>query len=73
MVPGLFPRQDLEGFNDGTSLSSFSGGFMINLTRSGDVLVLNGVPVIFPDMYQSDWLIIHGLNQLLMPPLKAES
>jgi uncharacterized surface protein with fasciclin (FAS1) repeats len=72
VVPGLFPRQDLEGFNDGTSLPTFSGGFMINLTKSGDVLVLNGVPVIFPDMYQSDWLIIHGLNQLLMPPLKEE-
>ncbi|KAL9343821.1 hypothetical protein Peur_064252 [Populus x canadensis] len=72
VVPGLFPRQDLEGFNDGTSLPTFSGGFMINLTKSGDVLVLNGVPVIFPEMYQSDWLIIHGLNQLLMPPLKEE-
>ncbi|KAJ6752921.1 FASCICLIN-LIKE ARABINOGALACTAN PROTEIN 20-RELATED [Salix koriyanagi] len=43
---------------------------MINLTRSGDVLVLNGVPLIFPDMYQSGWLVIHGLNQLLMPPIK---
>ena len=72
VVPGLFPRQDLEGFNDGTSLPTFSGGFTINLTKSGDVLVLNDVPVIFPDMYQSDWLIIHGLNQLLTPPLKEE-
>ncbi|KAB5516569.1 hypothetical protein DKX38_027217 [Salix brachista] len=72
VVPGLFPRQDLEGFNDGTSLPTFFRGFMINLTRSGDVLVLNGVPLIFPDMYQSDWLVIHGLNQLLMPPIKEE-
>ena len=70
VVPGLFPRQDLEGFNDGTSLPTFFRGFTINLTRSGDVLVLNGVPLIFPDMYQSDWLVIHGLNQLLMPPIK---
>ncbi|CAK7335065.1 unnamed protein product [Dovyalis caffra] len=73
VVPGLFPWQDLEGFNDGTSLPTFSsGGFTINLTRSGDVLILNGVPVIFPDMYRSDWLIIHGLNQLLTPTIEQE-
>lgn len=72
VVPGLFPWQDLAAFNDGTSLPTFSGGFMINVTTSGDVLVLNGVPVIFPDMFSSDWIMVHCINQLLMSATKQE-
>ncbi|KAF2305073.1 hypothetical protein GH714_014860 [Hevea brasiliensis] len=66
VVPGLFSWQDLVWLNDGTSLQTFAGGFVINVTRSGDVVAPNGVLVIFPDMYYSEGLIMHGLNGLLM-------
>ncbi|KAJ0053931.1 hypothetical protein Pint_03004 [Pistacia integerrima] len=51
VVPRLLTWQDLVRLSDGTMLQTFSGGFVINLTWSGDVLVLNGVPVVvLPDI-----------------------
>lgn len=73
VLPGLFSWQDLVGLRDGTSLQTFSGGLMINVSRSGDVLVLNGVLVIFPDMYYSERLIMHGLMGLLISTPKEET
>ncbi|XP_031286823.1 putative fasciclin-like arabinogalactan protein 20 [Pistacia vera] len=73
VVPRLLTWQDLVRLSDGTMLQTFSGGFVINLTWSGDVLVLNGVPVVvLPDIYTSNWLVLHGLNRLLMPPVNQK-
>ncbi|KAF5740452.1 hypothetical protein HS088_TW11G00521 [Tripterygium wilfordii] len=71
VVPRFLPWQDMGKIEDGTILSTFSDGFWITVTRSGDVLVLNGIPVICPDMYYSDWLVAHGINQLL-PSLEKQ-
>ncbi|KAK9271568.1 hypothetical protein L1049_001929 [Liquidambar formosana] len=70
VVPSLQRWIDLSRADDETMFPTFSEGFSISVARSGDVLVLNGVPVIFPDMYNSDWVIIHGLNELLTSPAK---
>ena len=30
--------------------------------------MLNGEPVYYPNMYISDWLVVHGLRQVLSVP-----
>ncbi|XP_044503374.1 putative fasciclin-like arabinogalactan protein 20 [Mangifera indica] len=73
IVPRLLSWKDMGRLSNGTILQTFSEGFVINLTWSGDVLVLNGAPVIvLPDMYTSNWLVVHGLNRLLMPPVNQK-
>ncbi|KAF8390648.1 hypothetical protein HHK36_025175 [Tetracentron sinense] len=72
VLPCRLTWSDLVEFDDGTILHTFLEGFTINITRSGDVLLLNGVPVIFPDMYYSDLLVVHGLRQMLTSQAKQE-
>lgn len=66
IVPRLLQWQDLIRLEDGAMLPTCAEGFMINVTRSGDVIVVNAVPVVFPAMYSSNWLVVHGLNNLLV-------
>lgn len=65
VVPCKILWSDLVNFDDGVVLESYLEGFEINITRSGDILMLNEVPVCFADMYQNDWLIVHGLSGML--------
>ncbi|XP_057965069.1 putative fasciclin-like arabinogalactan protein 20 [Malania oleifera] len=65
VVPNCLTWLELAELDSGTILQTFSEGFVINVTRSGDVLELNGLPVIFPDMYYRDALVVHGINRLL--------
>lgn len=73
VVPELLSWKDLSSLGDGTTLPTASRGFTINLTWSGDILLLNGVPLVFPDLYRSDWLVVHGLNRLITLSEKPES
>lgn len=73
VVPRLLPWKDLIGIDGGTMLQTFSRGFMINVSVSDDVLLLNDSPIVFQDLYQSDWLVVHGLSRLLTSPAKQES
>ncbi|KAL7001031.1 hypothetical protein U1Q18_002185 [Sarracenia purpurea var. burkii] len=68
VVPCKLTWTDLTSFDDGTVLRTFSEGFTIKITKLNDLLMLNEVPVTFPDMYYSDWLVIHGLPQFLELP-----
>ncbi|KAH7516398.1 hypothetical protein FEM48_Zijuj10G0131200 [Ziziphus jujuba var. spinosa] len=65
VVPCKLLWNDLVNFDDGTVLPTYSNGFTITVTRSDSVLMLNGVPVFFPNMYFSDPLVVHGLNEVL--------
>ncbi|KAM3741339.1 hypothetical protein ACB098_08G169100 [Castanea mollissima] len=69
VVPCRLLWTDLVKFNDGAALPTQLGGFSINITRSGGgILMLNGVPVYYPNIYISDWLVVHGLRQVLAVP-----
>ncbi|KVH96225.1 FAS1 domain-containing protein [Cynara cardunculus var. scolymus] len=46
---------------------------LINVTRSDANLKVNEVPITFPDMYYSDWLVIHGVQELLSFPKPADN
>ncbi|OVA12520.1 FAS1 domain [Macleaya cordata] len=69
-LPCKLTGTDLFNLDEGATLETFSQGFTIKVTRSGDVLVLNDVPVtaIAPDIYSSDSVVVHGLQQIITIP-----
>lgn len=70
-VPCKISWSDLVGFDDGDLLKTFLNGFKINVTRSdgdSDVLMLNGVVINSPNLYYSDWLVVHGIHEVLVVP-----
>ncbi|KAM7275239.1 hypothetical protein ACFE04_017105 [Oxalis oulophora] len=68
VLPCKMAWRDLVSFDEGTILGTFFEGFRINVTKFGDIVMVNGVPVVFPDMYSSELMVIHGLNQVLVSP-----
>lgn len=72
VVPCKLLWNDLVDFDDGTVLPTYSNGFTITITRSDNVLMLNGVPVFFANMYFSDPLVVHGLNEVLAVENRAQ-
>nr|XP_023913943.1 putative fasciclin-like arabinogalactan protein 20 [Quercus suber] len=69
VVPCRLSWGDLVNLEDGTLLRTYSEGFTINVTRSLGMLLLNDVPVIYPDMYFSNWLVVHGVVDVFEPPM----
>ncbi|KAJ1377709.1 FAS1 domain [Sesbania bispinosa] len=65
VVPCKLLWNDLVDFGDGSELPTFLEGFSINITRSGGVLILNGVPVFFPDIFFNDKVVVHGVSDVL--------
>ncbi|PIA59396.1 hypothetical protein AQUCO_00400343v1 [Aquilegia coerulea] len=65
VVPCKLTWKDLVNLEEGTELPTFLKGFNLKITRSGDVLILNGVPVIFPEAYSGETVVIHGIEKLL--------
>ncbi|CAB4272685.1 unnamed protein product [Prunus armeniaca] len=63
---------DLVSFNDGPVLRTNLMGFTNNITRSQDVLMLNGVSIILPEVYHNGWLSVHGISEVLEVPHKTE-
>ncbi|BAT93859.1 hypothetical protein LR48_Vigan609s002100 [Vigna angularis] len=66
VVPCRFLWNDLVNFGDGFMLPTFLDGFSINITRSDGVLILNGVPVLFPDLFFNDRVVVHGVSDILV-------
>ncbi|KAF9593525.1 hypothetical protein IFM89_024018 [Coptis chinensis] len=58
--------KDLVNLAGDIALPTFSDGFEINVTCSGDILVLNnGIHVVDPDMYTTDRIVVHGIAKML--------
>lgn len=72
VVPCKLLWNDLVNFDDGTVLPTYSNGFTITITRSDNVLMLNGIPVFFANMYFSDPLVVHGLHEVLAAEDRAQ-
>ncbi|KAI3502564.1 hypothetical protein L1887_30706 [Cichorium endivia] len=68
VLPCKISLKDLVNIDNGTNLNTYLNGFRINVTISGAALKVNEVPIAFPDMYYSDWLVIHGVPALLSLP-----
>ncbi|KAL1317933.1 hypothetical protein HN51_070162 [Arachis hypogaea] len=68
LVPCKILWSDLLTLEEGTLIRTYERGFTLNVTKSTeDVLLVNGVPVISPELYNSDWLVVHGLQEVLSP------
>ncbi|KAG7032549.1 hypothetical protein SDJN02_06598, partial [Cucurbita argyrosperma subsp. argyrosperma] len=52
-------------FSDGTEVRTYLRGFGINVNRSGGVLMVNNMSVIFPDMFYSERIVVHGIGGIL--------
>ncbi|CAK7326692.1 unnamed protein product [Dovyalis caffra] len=69
VVPCKITWGDLVNFDDGVVLETYLKGFGITVSTSGDKLMLNDqISVSSPDIYRNDWLVIHGLQGILLEP-----
>lgn len=51
---------------DGVAIPTFSKDFTLKFTRTGDdMLAVNGVPITFPQVYEGDAIVIHGILNML--------
>ncbi|KAF5177878.1 hypothetical protein FRX31_032533 [Thalictrum thalictroides] len=57
--------KDPVNLEDGAELPTFLEGFNLKISKSGDVLVLNGVPVVFREAYSTERVVIHGIGKRL--------
>lgn len=53
-------------------VQAYLHGFGMNVIKDNGLFVVNGVLVTFPDMYYSDWLVVHGLPEVLPLPRITE-
>ncbi|KAL8120762.1 hypothetical protein AgCh_017805 [Apium graveolens] len=65
VVPCKLSWTDLANVENGTELHTYLEGFNLNVTRSDNLFMVNEVEVTFPDMFYSDWLVVHGVRQIL--------
>ncbi|XP_061990926.1 putative fasciclin-like arabinogalactan protein 20 [Rosa rugosa] len=72
VVPCRLVWSDLVNFSEGTVLPTYMAGFTIRISRNGDVLLLNEVPVYYANMYYSDSVVVHGLQESLVMPAEAQ-
>jgi len=67
VVSQLLLWKDLQKFaKEGSILQTVLKGYEIEISLSGDILLLNGVPLIYPDLYVNDWIAVHGFNQMIV-------
>ncbi|KAK4263887.1 hypothetical protein QN277_029244 [Acacia crassicarpa] len=67
VVPCKLLWNDLADLNNVSKLPTILEGFSINVTSSGGVLMLNnGVSVVFPDMFDNDKFVVHGVSDVLV-------
>ncbi|KAF5202524.1 hypothetical protein FRX31_007890 [Thalictrum thalictroides] len=67
VIPCKLTWKDLMNLEEGTLFPTFIKDFKftIKVTKDGNGLRMNGSPVIYPDLYSSDTLVIHGLQHNL--------
>ncbi|KAG8382794.1 hypothetical protein BUALT_Bualt05G0114300 [Buddleja alternifolia] len=70
LVPCRVTWGDLNEMGNGTMVSISVDGFNLGITKDEDdgILMVNGVEIMFPDMYNSDWLVIHGIRGVIPLP-----
>nr|XP_043620577.1 putative fasciclin-like arabinogalactan protein 20 [Erigeron canadensis] len=64
---------DLMSVDDGISFDTYLDGFKVKVDRSGGGgYKVNEVSITSPDMYYSDWIVIHGIGDVLSLPKPAD-
>ncbi|XP_022775669.1 putative fasciclin-like arabinogalactan protein 20 [Durio zibethinus] len=65
VLPCKFSWADLVAFNDGALLGTYLEGFKINVTKSGNNMMINEVAITTPDLYYGGSIVVHGLQEVL--------
>lgn len=68
VLPCKISWRDLINVEDGTGFDTYLGGFEVRIFRSGGTFKVNEVPITFPDMYYSEWIVVHGIREALSVP-----
>ncbi|KAL2466454.1 putative fasciclin-like arabinogalactan protein 20 [Abeliophyllum distichum] len=74
LVPCKVGWNELNQMGNGTVLPNNAEGFNLEITRNedGEVLMVNGIEIMFPGMHDSEWLAIHGIRGLITEPETTE-
>ncbi|KAL2546042.1 putative fasciclin-like arabinogalactan protein 20 [Forsythia ovata] len=74
VVPCKVGWNELNQMGNGTVLPNNAEGFNLEITRNedGEVLMVNGIEIMFPGMHDSEWLAIHGIRGLITEPETTE-
>ncbi|KAK4785831.1 hypothetical protein SAY86_002520 [Trapa natans] len=67
-VPCRLLWGDLVDMENGeVAIPTYRKGFKINVTRSNDnkVLLVNKIPIIRPELYKNEWVVVHGVRSVL--------
>ncbi|PWA42814.1 FAS1 domain-containing protein [Artemisia annua] len=63
---------DVDDEGDGSEFDTYLSGFKIRISRSDGTFKVNEVSIAFPDMYYTDWFVVHGIHEVLSLPKAAE-
>lgn len=60
------------GQGSGAAFLDYVNQFSMNVTSANSEVFVNGVRISIPDMYHNDWVVIHGLNEMIPLPDEFE-
>ncbi|PWA42000.1 FAS1 domain-containing protein [Artemisia annua] len=63
---------DVDDEGDGSEFDTYLSGFKVRISRSDGTFKVNEVSIAFPDMYYTDWFVVHGIREVLSLPKAAE-
>ncbi|MCL7040805.1 hypothetical protein MKW94_023368 [Papaver nudicaule] len=73
LLPGKLTASDMLNlvlYGENTVQTIYEG-FTVTFTVVGDVLLVNDVPLLYPDIYVSDSIAVHGIQQILSLPIDS--
>ena len=65
LLPCRLTYAHLNGVKNGTVFKDNFEGLSTMIEKTDKDLFVNGVEITFPDMYFSDWLVIHGISDAI--------
>ncbi|XP_051148958.1 putative fasciclin-like arabinogalactan protein 20 [Andrographis paniculata] len=74
LVPCRVGWADLVDMANGTVVSNNVKGFSMEVTKdeNGESLKVNGVEIVFPEIFDNEWLVVHGIQGVIALPDSTE-
>lgn len=70
LLPCKFNWLQLNGITNGTLFANYAEGLNMKITKFDNSVMVNGVKIISPDLYEDQYIAIHGVEEQL-PVLDA--
>ncbi|CAA0832120.1 Unknown protein [Striga hermonthica] len=69
LAPCKLMWNDMDEMANGTVVSNNVSGFSLEITKDEiDTVMVNGVEITFPELYESEWLVVHGIRAVIALP-----